>query len=200
MRSPVRAPRQRLRTANRSRGPKTGERRAQADWRLWRARPSSFGPLECALPAGCGAEAAFGILAFARLLLRLDRGRSRNQEKCARYRVAHPFPHTKTSFPFVSHIGSTDCGQAPKGCKGRKKISPGIFPLTGQSVPRRVGHLATPPLEIVSFLLTPQVRRRRIPATFSVGIWSRGPERKNWRVIPQGEKRAVFAGMDCAMH
>ena len=33
---------------------------------------------------------------------------------------------------------------------------------------------ATPPLGIVSFLLTLQERRRRIPATFSVGFWSAG--------------------------
>jgi hypothetical protein len=51
-----------------------------------------------------------------------------------------------------------------------------------------VGRFATPPLGIVSFLLTPQERRRRIPATFSAGFWSGGPERKKWRVNPEGEK------------
>jgi hypothetical protein len=108
------------------------------------------------------------IPAFAWLLLRLGGGHCREQEKCTRYREPHPFPHTKLFSPFVSRIGSTDCGQARKGCKAGKKISAGIFFPTGRSVPGRVGGLATPPLGIVSFLLTPQGRQRRIPATFSV--------------------------------
>lgn len=64
----------------------------------------------------------------------------------------------------------------------------------------RVVPSATVPLGIVSFHLTPQVRRRKIPATFSAASWSRGLLRKKSRVIPEGEKRAVFAGMDCAVH
>jgi hypothetical protein len=118
----------------------------------------------------------------------VERRNRREQEKCPGYRVPRPFSHAKTLCAFDSHIGRRDCVQALKGCKGGKKISPGIFPMTGQRVPKRVGRLGTPPLGIVSFLLTPQERRRRIPATFSVGIRSREPERKNWRVIPQGEK------------
>jgi hypothetical protein len=52
---------------------------------------------------------------------------------------------------------------------------------------------ATVPLDIVYFLLTPQERRRRIPATFSVAFRSRGTgwvhrKREKWRVIPEGEK------------
>ena len=61
-------------------------------------------------------------------------------------------------------------------------------------------HSATAPLGIVYFLLTPQVRQRKIPATFSAASWSRGPERKKSRINPEGEKRAVFAGMDRAVH
>jgi hypothetical protein len=123
----------------------------------------------------------------------VERRNRREQEKCPGYRVPRPFSHAKTLCAFDSHIGRRDCGQAPKGCKGGKKISPGIFPMTGQRVPKRVGRLGTPPLGIVSFLLTPQERRRRIPATFSVGFWSRGTgtvhwERKKSRVIPEGEK------------
>ena len=46
----------------------------------------------------------------------------------------------------------------------------------GDSGLSRVRSSATLPLAIVSFLLTPQERRRRIPATFSVGFRSRGPD------------------------
>jgi hypothetical protein len=45
---------------------------------------------------------------------------------------------------------------------------------------------ATRPLDIVSFLLTPQVHRRKIPATFPFLFWSREPERKRSRVNKQG--------------
>jgi hypothetical protein len=45
---------------------------------------------------------------------------------------------------------------------------------------------ATRPLDIVSFLLTPQVRGRKIPPTFPFLFWSREPERKSSRVVPTG--------------
>src|SRR5579864_2009884 len=146
-----------------------------------------------------------GIPGIGRLLLRLNRGYSREQKKCSRHREPHPFPHRKMFSPLVSRMGSTDCGQAWKGCKAGKKISPEIFFSDRPKRAGRVGGLATPPLGIVSFLLTPQERRRRIPATFSVRIWSMGPERftvngKNGASFHRGRKRAVFAGMDGAMH
>jgi len=59
------------------------------------------------------------------------------------------------------------------------------------AVNRRVVHVATVPsatrpLDIVSFLLTPQVHRRKIPATFPFLFWSREPERKRSRVVASG--------------
>ena len=44
----------------------------------------------------------------------------------------------------------------------------------------------TQPLGIVSFLLTPQETRRRIPATFPHRFRFRGPGRKRVRVVPEG--------------
>ena len=58
----------------------------------------------------------------------------------------------------------------------------------GASGLSRVRSSATLPLAIVSFLLTPQERRRRIPATFSVGCRSRGPD----GFTVNGKKRASF--------
>jgi hypothetical protein len=72
-----------------------------------------------------------------------------------------------------------------------------------------VERCATPPLGIVCFLLTLQEHRRKIPATFSVGIWSAGtgavsrkrftvsvyregsPRTEKWRVIPGGETCSI---------
>jgi hypothetical protein len=100
------------------------------------------------------------------LLLRVNRGDGREQEKCTGHRAPHTFPHTKPPDPFVSRVGSTDCGQARKGCKGGKKNSPGISSQAAKGLRMHLGRSATPPLGIVSFLLTPQEPRRRIPATF----------------------------------
>jgi hypothetical protein len=47
---------------------------------------------------------------------------------------------------------------------------------------------ATLPLGIVSFHLTPQDTRRKIPASFPLGFRSRGPDRKKSRVVPEGGK------------
>ena len=47
---------------------------------------------------------------------------------------------------------------------------------------------ATIPLGIVSFHLTPQDTRRKIPASFPLGFRSRGPDRKKSRVVPEGGK------------
>jgi hypothetical protein len=92
-------------------------------------------------------------------------------------------------------------------CVSRREFSPADSILTRirPSEMRPEMRLATLPLDIVSFLLTPQGHRRRIPATFSVGFRSRGSERftangKNRASFQRGKKRAVFAGMDCAMH
>jgi hypothetical protein len=73
--------------------------------------------------------------------------------------------------------------------------------------------LATLPLGIVSFPLTPQDKQRTLPATFSVEFLSgdrtglpaatlNGSPRteKIARDSRGGKQRAVFAGMDCAMH
>jgi hypothetical protein len=45
---------------------------------------------------------------------------------------------------------------------------------------------ATRPLQIVSFHLTPQDTGSRIPATFPLRFWSRGPVWEKVRVVPQG--------------
>jgi hypothetical protein len=122
--------------------------------------------------------------------------------------------------------------QSLRCCKGRAAFPLEIIFLTHgaikAAVNRRVVHVATVPsatrpLDIVSFLLTPQVHRRKIPATFPFLFCSREPERKRSRVVPagsgstwsppesgsgsagarqnkEGEKRAVFAGMDRAMY
>jgi hypothetical protein len=45
---------------------------------------------------------------------------------------------------------------------------------------------ATRPLGIVSFLLTPQWTGRRIPATFPLRFWSRGPVWGRTCVVPEG--------------
>ena len=116
---------------------------------------------------------------FGRLLLRMNHGNSREQKKRSGDHAQNPIPHTKVFNPFFSRAGCTDCVQAPKGCKGRMEISPGFFPPAVRSAGRRVDASATPPLGIVSFLLTPQVQRRKIRATFSADSWSRGRERKN---------------------
>jgi len=72
----------------------------------------------------------------------------------------------------------------------------GISSLAVGSVRRRGGRLATPPLGIVSFLLTPQEPRRRIPATFSVRFWSRGPE----QIPARGKISASFQrGKTCSI-
>jgi hypothetical protein len=67
-----------------------------------------------------------------------------------------------------------------------------------------MGRLATLPLGIVSFLLTPQEPRRRIPATFSVRFWSTwagaDPSTREMARHSRGGKRAVFAGLDRSMH
>jgi len=93
--------------------------------------------------------------------------------------------------------------QAPKGCKGRMEISPGFFPPAVRSAGRRVDASATPPLGIVSFLLTPQVQRRKIRATFSADSWSRGRERKNRASIQmcaRGESVQYLPGWTVQCH
>ena len=71
-----------------------------------------------------------------------------------------------------------------------------------------VGLAATAPLGIVSFLLTPQEHRRRIPATFS--DFRSGDRRRLAQLLAAsgksaqhftgGKQRAVFAGLDRAVH
>ena len=73
---------------------------------------------------------------------------------------------------FGIQVESTNFGQALEGCKGGNRISPGIFSRAGWSGRQRSDWSATPPLGIVSFLLTPQERQRRIRATFP---WVSGP-------------------------
>jgi hypothetical protein len=53
-----------------------------------------------------------------------------------------------------------------KGCKAGKKCLEKIDPRVGHGAGWRAVGFATQPLGIVSFLLTPQEQRRRIPATF----------------------------------
>ena len=77
-----------------------------------------------------------------------------------------------------------------------------FLPVCSQSLRRHTRGLATLLLGIVSFFLTPQEQRRKIPASFSVRSWPRGTgsvyperhlravqrERKKQRLIPEGEK------------
>jgi hypothetical protein len=64
---------------------------------------------------------------------------------------------------------------------------------------------ATAPLGIVYFLLTPQEQERKIPATFPIDSGLGGTDLlvvtgKNRASFHRGEKRAIFAWMDCAMY
>src|SRR5712671_3845136 len=72
-------------------------------------------------------------------------------------------------------LDRTDCVQSLRCCKGRAAFPLEIIFLTHGAIKaainRRVVHIATVPsatrpLDIVSFLLTPQVHGRKIPATF----------------------------------
>src|SRR3984957_16722279 len=126
----------------------------------------SFGRLRCGRRVW--------IPALHRLLLRLGGEHGEKKKKRPGNREPYSFPHTKTFCPFVSPDGSTDCGQARKGCKGGKNISSGISSPAARTVWQVVSRTATLPLGIVSFPLTPQDKRRTLPATFSVGFWSGG--------------------------
>jgi hypothetical protein len=53
----------------------------------------------------------------------------------------------------------------------------------------------TQPLGIVSFLLTPQETRRRIPATFPLRFRSRGPGRERVRVVPRARALRAVASL-----
>ena len=146
------------------------------------------------------------IPAFGRLLLRLDSGHAPTSRKNAPA-IANriPFRIRRRSILSFRAIGSTDCGQARKGCKGGKKISPGISSRAGGASSRRVGRLATTTTRDCIFSLDTTRAAAQNPRNFFRGfLVSGGPDdpstRKKWRVIPEGEKRAVFAGMDCAMH
>src|SRR5215471_8596587 len=66
--------------------------------------------------------------------------------------------------------------------------------------PARQTWFATLPLGIVSFLLTPQETRRRIPETFSVARPFQGDPAGKITRCPRGGKFAVFAGLDGAVH
>jgi hypothetical protein len=63
----------------------------------------------------------------------------------------------------------------PQRVVKRERYPPRKFLRAPVTEPLAVAELATTLLGIVSFLLTPQEWRRRIPATFSVGFRSRGP-------------------------
>jgi len=69
----------------------------------------------------------------------------------------------------------------------------GNMPQANHRVPNalRFRHPATVPLGIVYFHLTPQVQRRKIPATFSVRSWSKGPDRFTVSVF---RERFTFPG------
>ena len=110
-------------------------------WRKWIDGRDGLGRFLSVRGSGAANRLRCGrrvrVLAFGRWLLRPDRGHSRKQEKCTSHRAPHPIPHRKTFGPFVSHIGSTDCGQGPKGCKAGKQISTGNSSPIGRSVQRR---------------------------------------------------------------
>jgi len=128
----------------------------------------------------------------------------------------------------MSRREQPDCLQSLRSCKGRAAFLPNIaFPdaLDHRSGPhrRRVQRdqrcPATPPLDIVSFLLTPQAHRTQNPRNFSVSLLVQaaraGTSRRRLSAAgstlggnarskarrPQGRgERAVFAGMDGAVH
>jgi hypothetical protein len=79
-------------------------------------------------------------------------------------------------------------------CISRREFSPADS-ILARIRPSEMLHKvrsATLPLDIVSFLLTPQGHRRRIPATFSVGFRSRGSERL------RGNGSPPTAGRECS--
>jgi hypothetical protein len=85
--------------------------------------------------------------------------------------------------------------QTLPGCKGRAVFSLGGDSRRALGWRCRRGSIkvqiatvpsATRPLQIVSFLLTPQETGRRIPATFPLRFGSRGPVWERVCVVPQG--------------
>ena len=122
--------------------------------------------------------------------------------------IAHriPFRIRRLFRPFVSRIGSTDCGQARKGCKGGKKISPGISSLTGRERPGARWPFGNPTTRNCIFSLDTTRAAAQNPRNFFRGFPVRGDRSgsprhgKNGASFQRGRKRAVFAGMDCAMH
>src|SRR5579864_1123464 len=134
-----------------------------------------------------------GIPGIGRLLLRLNRGYSREQKKCSRHREPHPFPHRKMFSPLVSRMGSTDCGQAWKGCKAGKKISPEIFFSDRPKRPWARWRVGNPTTRNCIFSLDTTRAAAQNPRNFFRAYLVHGTgtvhrERKKWRVIPQGEK------------
>ncbi len=142
------------------------------------------------------------IPAIRGLLLRACHGCCREQKKCSRDYAQNSIPQTTASLPYNSHIGSTDCVQARKGCKAGKRIPRDIFHLPeGQS--QGTFCFCNRTTRNCIFSLDTTRAGEQNPGNFSREFMVQGTATEKARVIPEkheGGKRAVFAGMDRAMY